>query len=45
MNYLQCIGSLTRAEKAEQVWLNARAVAECRYDLTGSLHHEHHSPR
>ena len=45
MNYLQCTGSLTRADRAETLWLNARAVAECRYDITGSLGHEHARPQ
>ena len=39
MNYLQCSAYITRAEKEEQVWLNARAVFDCRYDLDGHLPH------
>lgn len=39
MSYLQCTASLTQAEQAEQVWMDARAVTECRYDLQGHLPH------
>lgn len=37
MRYLQCSGHITRAEQAEKMWLNARAVAECRFDLSGRM--------
>jgi hypothetical protein len=37
MNYLQCQAHITRAEKAEQLWLNARAVWTCDYDLQGHM--------
>lgn len=37
MRYLQCSGHITRAEKAEHLWLDARAVAECRFDLQGHM--------
>jgi hypothetical protein len=37
MNYLQCQAHITRAEKAEALWLNARAVFECSYDMDGRL--------
>ena len=37
MRYLQCSGYITRAEQAEQLWLDARAVAQCRFDLQGHL--------
>jgi hypothetical protein len=39
MSYLQCTGHITRAEKAEQLWLNARAVWTCDYDLQGHMTH------
>lgn len=39
MNYLQCEAHVTRAEKAEQAWLNARAVFDCRFDIDGHLTH------
>ena len=45
MRYLQCDGHVTQAEKAEQAWMNARAVAECRYDLTGSMTNEYSRTR
>jgi hypothetical protein len=37
MSYLQCTASLEEAEQAEQLWLDARAVFDCRYDLDGRL--------
>jgi hypothetical protein len=37
MNYLQCQAHITRAEREENLWLNARAVFECRYDMDGRL--------
>jgi hypothetical protein len=37
MNYLQCSAYITRAEKAEQAWLDARAVWNCDYDVHGRL--------
>jgi hypothetical protein len=39
MTYLQCRASLTEADEAEQVWLDARAVFECDYDLQGHMTH------
>ena len=40
MSYLQCSAYVTRAEKEESMWLNARAVFDCRFDLDGRLRHE-----
>ena len=37
MKYLQCSAYITRAEKAEHVWLDARAVWNCQYDLDGRM--------
>ena len=37
MRYLQCSAYITRAEQAEQMWFDARAVAKCRYDLNGRM--------
>lgn len=44
MRYLQCSESLTQGEKAERLWLDARAVADCRFDLDGRMTHEQHHP-
>ena len=40
MSYLQCTASLEEAEQAdqaEQLWLDARAVFDCRFDMDGRL--------
>ena len=37
MRYLQCSGYITRAEREEQAWMNARAVAECQFDMSGRM--------
>jgi hypothetical protein len=37
MSYLRCSGTITRAEEAEQLWLDARAVAQCDFDLSGRM--------
>ena len=37
MNYMQCQASLTEAEEAERLWLDARAVFDCSYDMDGRL--------
>ena len=39
MRYLQCTASLTEGEQAERLWLDARAVWRCDYDLDGNLTH------
>ena len=39
MKYLQCHVHLTRVDRAEHLWLDARAVSECRFDLDGHLTH------
>jgi hypothetical protein len=37
MTYLQCQASLTEAEEAERLWLDARAVFDCEFDMDGRL--------
>ena len=37
MSYLQCSASITQGDAAEQLWLDARGVAECRFDMNGHL--------
>ena len=40
MTYLRCTGTIARAEQAEQLWLDARAVAECDFDPSGRMNGE-----
>jgi hypothetical protein len=39
MNYLQCHASLTEGEQEQRLWLDARAVFDCEFDLHGHLTH------
>jgi hypothetical protein len=37
MSYLQCTASLAEGEQAERLWLDARAVFDCQFDMDGRL--------
>jgi hypothetical protein len=39
MSYLQCHASLTEGEEPERLWLDAKAVWTCDYDLQGHMTH------